>query len=265
VSQLRITANQTLKLPQPPGGPEQVHVFSEHEVLAIDTALAARRALLIRGEPGAGKTQLAKAAALALGRAFVSYVVDSRTEARDLLWHFDAVARLAEAQVQGALRGDGTDHAAVREVLAIEKFIHPRPLWWAFDWQNAADQAQRVGAPAPSQPAGCDPANGVVVLIDEVDKADAEVPNGLLEALGAGEFTPEGLAEPVTIKDQAAPPLVMITTNEERNLPDAFPAASSAGGRGATARAVSVLRTATATPRPTAMTASAFAVPEFRA
>ena len=163
------------------------------------------------------------------------------------------------------LRGDGTDHAAVREVLAIEKFIHPRPLWWAFDWQNAADQAQRVGAPAPSQPAGCDPANGVVVLIDEVDKADAEVPNGLLEALGAGEFTPEGLAEPVTIKDQAAPPLVMITTNEERNLPDAFPAASSAGGRGATARAVSVLRTATATPRPTAMTASAFAVPEFRA
>jgi MoxR-like ATPase len=210
-----------LGLPQPPGGTEQVHVLSENEILAIETALAARRALLVRGEPGTGKTQFAKAAAVALGRAFVPFVVDARTEARDLLWHFDAVARLAEAQVQGALLGDRQDHAAVREALAIENFIHPRALWWAFDWEGAKDQAALAHAPVPTQPAGCDPANGVVVLIDEVDKAEAEVPNGLLEALGAGEFTPQGLG-PVTVKNAEVSPLVVITTNEERSLPDAF-------------------------------------------
>jgi MoxR-like ATPase len=210
-----------LKLPQPPGGTEQVHVLSENEILAIETALAARRALLVRGEPGTGKTQFAKAAAVALGRAFVPFVVDSRTEARDLLWYFDAVARLAEAQVQGALLGDPQDHAAVTKALAIENFIHPRALWWAFDWEGAGDQAARAHAPVPTQPEGCDPANGVVVLIDEVDKAEAEVPNGLLEALGAGEFTPYGL-RPVTAKNEDVPPLVVITTNEERSLPDAF-------------------------------------------
>jgi MoxR-like ATPase len=210
-----------LELPHPPGGTEQVHVLSENEILAIETALAARRALLVRGEPGTGKTQLAKAAAVALGRAFVPSVVDARTEARDLLWHFDAVARLAEAQVQGALLSDQQDHAAVREALAIENFIHPRALWWAFDWEGAKDQAAHAHAPVPTQPSGCDPANGVVVLIDEIDKAEAEVPNGLLEALGAGEFTPQGL-RPVTAKNEDVPPLVVITTNEERSLPDAF-------------------------------------------
>ena len=211
-----------LRLPQPPGGTEQVHVLSENEILAIDTALAARRALLVRGEPGTGKTQFAKAAAIALGRAFVPFVIDARTEARDLLWHFDAVARLAEAQVQGALLGDRQDHASVAKALAIENFIQPRALWWAFDWEGAKDQAARAHAPVPTQPTGCDPANGVVVLIDEVDKAESEVPNGLLEALGAGEFTPQGLTTPVAAKNEDDPPLVVITTNEERSLPDAF-------------------------------------------
>jgi MoxR-like ATPase len=211
-----------LKLPQPPGGPEQVHVLTENEILAIETALAARRALLVRGEPGTGKTQFAKAAAVALGRAFVPFVVDSRTEARDLLWYFDAVARLAEAQVQGAFRSDSPDHTSVREALAIENFIHPRALWWAFDWEGAKDQAARAHASLPTLPEGCDPANGVVVLIDEVDKAEADVPNGLLEALGAGEFTPQGVTRPVTVQNEDDPPLVVITTNEERSLPDAF-------------------------------------------
>jgi MoxR-like ATPase len=154
VSKFFLRPGEKLNLPAPSGAPEQVHVFSEPEILAIDTALAARRALLIRGEPGTGKTQLAKAAAIALGRGFVSYVVDARTESRDLLWHFDAVARLGEAQVQGALSRDAADSATVREALAIENFVHPRPLWWAFDWQNAADQAKRAGAQCrPNPPA----------------------------------------------------------------------------------------------------------------
>jgi MoxR-like ATPase len=212
-----------LVLPTAGGALEQVHVFSGNEIVAINTALAARRALLIRGEPGTGKTQLALAAAMALKRGFVSRVVDSRTESRDLLWHFDAVARLADAQVQGALHADAAaDKGAsnlVRKKLAIENFIHPRPLWWAFDWQGAKAQAKRAGSAPPSQFDGCDPKNGVVVLIDEIDKAEPDVPNGLLEALGAGEFTPQGMAA-VTAK--GVPPLVMVTTNEERTLPDAF-------------------------------------------
>lgn len=219
---LRLAPGETIELGASPGGPAEVHVFSGDEVLAIETAVAARRALLIRGEPGTGKTQLAKAAAVALGRAFMPFVVDSRTEAHDVLWYFDAVARLAAAQVQGALSGAGYDHAAVEEALAIEHFLHPRALWWAFDWIGAAEQAKRAKAPVPPQPAGCDPANGVLVLIDEVDKADAEVPNGLLEALGAGQFTPQGALTPVRATNPDIPPLVMITTNEERSLPDAF-------------------------------------------
>jgi MoxR-like ATPase len=67
-----------------------------------------------------------------------------------------------------------------------------------------------------------DPKNGVVVLIDEIDKGEADVPNGLLEVLGAGEFTIPGRAEPIRLKEGVEPPLVVITTNEERMLPDAF-------------------------------------------
>jgi len=214
-------ANQSVVITTADGLPEQVHVFSEAEVLAVDTAMAARRALLVRGEPGIGKTQLAIATAVALGRGFVSHVVDSRTEARDLLWHFDAVSRLAQAQVQGALSGGQTDRATVERALDIGNFIQPRPIWWAFDWNNALCQAERAGCSPPLQPPGCDPANGVVVLIDEIDKADTDVPNGLLEALGAGEFTAPGMDGPVR-PDPAKPPLVIITTNEDRGLPDPF-------------------------------------------
>src|SRR3954454_4501107 len=203
MERLTIKAGEAVSIPSAPGTPEQAHVFSEREILAIETALAARRALLVRGEPGTGKTQLARAAALVLKRAFVSFVVDSRSESRDLLWHFDAVARLADAQVYGALlgrRGDaavlGTDEAAIlkdlKDKLATENFIHPRALWWGLDWSCAVHQAGRVGAPIPVPFEVCAPAKGVGVLIDEIDKADSEVPNGLLEALGASEFSVAG-------------------------------------------------------------------------
>jgi len=233
MQRLTIKSGDKFVLPTAPGAPEQVHVFSDNEIIAINTALAARRALLIRGEPGTGKTQLALAAAVALKRGFVSRVVDSRTESRDLLWHFDAVARLADAQVHGALHPGAPAHGAphreaapvqdckvsVHERLAIENFIHPRPLWWAFDWQGAEAQATHAGSAVPSKLPGCDPKNGVVVLIDEIDKAEPDVPNGLLEALGTGEFTPQGMA---AITAKGVPPLVIVTTNEERTLPDAF-------------------------------------------
>jgi MoxR-like ATPase len=179
----------------------------------------------------------------------VSYVVDSRTESRDLLWYFDAVARLADAQLFGALGGIGVrldrpgapvedreqraasePHTAVRgmdaleavarERLAVSRYVQPRALWWAFDWRSAERQARSVGVQWPIQPDEGDPRSGVLVLIDEIDKAESDVPNGLLEALGAGSFTPLGRNDPVTAVGE--PPLVIITTNEERTLPDAF-------------------------------------------
>ena len=191
----------------------------------------------MRGEPGIGKSQLARAAAKGLGRAFVPHTVDARTESRDLLWHFDAVARLAEAQLLGALgraadldspdptlpsaeKGDKPEGPNIRDRLAISRFLHPRALWWAFDWNGALDRAKDIGISAPPQPDGGDPAKGCLVLIDEIDKAEADVPNGLLEALGAGSFHPQGCAEPV--KATGIAPLVVVTTNEERALPDAF-------------------------------------------
>jgi MoxR-like ATPase len=228
-------------IPTPPGAPTQVHVFSAAEINALDTALAAKRALLVRGEPGTGKTQLARAAAVALERPFVSFTVDSRTEARDLLWHLDAVRRLAEAQVYGALVGhratattaqssgatspDDVETAALdilRGKLDIARFVQPRALWWGLNWRGAAAQATMAESETPVQYHNQDPANGVVVLIDEIDKGDSDVPNGLLEALGSGEFGIPGRHEPIRPDSGTVPPLVIITTNEERILPDAF-------------------------------------------
>jgi MoxR-like ATPase len=196
----------------------------EH-IAAVNAALAARRALLVRGEPGTGKSQLAAAAARALGRTFIPAVIDGSTEPRDLLWRFDAVARLAEAQLISALpkADDAVPEPAedtVRVRLAEQRFVAPGPIWWAFDWDSARTQAETVGHEPLEQWSGADPGNGAVLLIDEIDKADPSVPNALLEALGSGRLRPPGSGAPVRMKEPR--PLVVITTNEERALPDAF-------------------------------------------
>ncbi len=112
---LEIVDGDRLELPAQGALPATVHVFDAESVDAVNAALAAGRPLLVRGEPGTGKSQLARAAAGGLGRPLVSTVIEARTEARDLLWSFDTVARLAEAQVQGALAG--RDEAATRRAL----------------------------------------------------------------------------------------------------------------------------------------------------
>ena len=197
-------------------GPEQFHLFDEASIAAINAALAARRPLLVRGEPGVGKTQLAMAAARQLGRPLDAMTVDSRTESRDLLWQFDAVRRLAQAQLCGILK----DTAVAEQLLREPRFVTPGPLWWGFDWDDANRHGKdELEAPPRVAPVGTDPSNGRVVLIDEIDKADSDVPNGLLEALGARRFTPPGCP---TVVAKGPPPLVIITTNEERVLPDAF-------------------------------------------
>jgi MoxR-like ATPase len=196
------------------GGLEAAHhVLTEDELVAINAALAAGRPLLLRGEPGVGKSQLARAAAVALGRAFVHQTVDARTDAHELLWRVDGVARLGQAQLMAS------DPKADRASLDLKRFLQPGALWWAFDWATASAQAEAAG-PGAAARAYVDPQQkGVVVLIDEIDKADSSVPNGLLEALAGGAFSPPG-CEPVARKERR--PLVIIATNEERTMPDAF-------------------------------------------
>ena len=208
--------SKVIQLPETGGLAASSHVFNPSSIVAINTALATRRPLLVRGEPGTGKSQLARAAAVALGRVFLSKVIDSRTEARDLLFTFDAVARLADAQVQGALKNSPEE---VRHQLRETKYIAPGPLWWAFDWWNASRQAAESGAPIPDVEGSGSPDAGAVLLIDEIDKADSALPNGLLEALGTARFPRPGGD---FVSCQGEPPLTLITTNEERALPDAF-------------------------------------------
>jgi MoxR-like ATPase len=201
------------------------HVFDENDVHAVNAALASGRPLLLRGKPGTGKSQLALAAAVGLGRAFVSQIIDARTESRDLLWRFDAVRRLADAQAASAARLERRRDLAEKKEGGMGDLLHesfytaPGPLWWAFNWQSAEDQAEKAEVETPKLRRGCSPENGVVVLLDEIDKADSSVPNGLLGVLGDGEFTVPGVAEVVCGEVE---PLVVITTNEERALPEAF-------------------------------------------
>lgn len=229
------SAIDTLRVDLPAFGktPATVHLFDEASVLAVNAALAAGRPLLVRGEPGVGKSQLARAAAAALKRAFISFVVDEQTEPRDLRWSFDGVARLAQAQVAGAAvrsAGNGQhERNGPRQARASKEndpldeanFLQPGPLWWAFNWREALTQAGRSRSSAPPVADGCSESNGVVLLIDEIDKADPSVPNGLLESLGNRRFAVRGRTADVECGGGPAP-LVVITTNEERVLPDAF-------------------------------------------
>jgi MoxR-like ATPase len=207
------------QLPRTGSWPASVHVFDDKSANAVRMAIAAERPLLVRGEPGVGKSQLARAAARVLGRVFVSEVVHARSEPQDLQWRFDAVARLGEAQALSAA-GRGVD---VKVELSPLRFLSPGVIWWTFDWDSARDQHQLCHHPerAPEAPPGWRPQKGTVLLIDEVDKAEADLPNGLLETLGNGAFTVPYRDLPVH-HSVGPPPLVVITTNEERELPGAF-------------------------------------------
>jgi MoxR-like ATPase len=215
-----IAAGEPISLPQLGTWPESVHIFEQEDADAVLAALAAQRPLLLRGEPGTGKSQLARAAAFALGRMFVSSVVHARSEAQDLQWEFDAVARLGEAQALATAKSDSER----KERLDPGRYLVPGPLWWTFDWHSAQAQHQAcLRRPEPPEtPPGWGPDHGAVLLIDEIDKAEADLPNGLLETLGNGGFPVPYLQRPVRRHPEAPPPLVVITTNEERELPSAF-------------------------------------------
>jgi MoxR-like ATPase len=234
---LKLDDGACISLPQRGTLPPQAHIFDQRSIDAVNAALAARRPLLVRGEPGTGKSQLARAAAVHLQRPLITKVIDSRTEARDLLWEFDAVARLAEAQLLSAigrgaastidsLKAQDSSHADwIRTQFNPRRFARPGPLWWTLNWTSAQEQLKDLCIPAQAPEAPPEPAwkpgLGTVLLVDEIDKGESDVPNGLLEALGDGVFRPPGFDAAVEF-DGGAPPLVIITTNEERALPNAF-------------------------------------------
>lgn len=180
------------------------YVYDDKVVLAVNLALATGRPLLVRGPSGVGKSALARDVAARTGWRFVEVQMTSRTEAQDLLWHFDALRRLQDAQVDRM-----ADDAA---------YVRPGPLWTALDGASA-DRQVRLYERSEDGSAEPDSSQGAVLLIDEIDKADPDVPNNLLAVLGNLAFRVEPLRQDVTA---VRPPLVVITTNEERDLPAAF-------------------------------------------
>lgn len=215
---LHIKENDVTHLPPQGSWPKSVHKWEKTAILAVNTALTARRPLLVRGEPGTGKSQLARAAAMELGRVFITEVINAKSESRDLQYHFDAVRRLGEAQALGAGGVDAADR------LDPIRFLSPGPLWWCLNWDTAMTQAKKsiCGVAGPVPPEGWDMSKGSVLLLDEIDKADADLPNGLLETLGNGGFSAPYTRRTVCLSENVPSPLVMITTNEERELPAAF-------------------------------------------
>lgn len=209
-----------LPLPKQNSWPPSTHLFDQQHGYALMAAEAAGRPLLLRGEPGTGKSQLARAAAVATGRLFLSVVVNARTECEDLQWRFDAIARLGEAQIMASV----PDSERLKR-LEPARFISPGPLWWALNWHSALAQYEfctHPYEPTPEPPENWQPSKGSVLLIDEIDKADTDLPNSLLETLGNGDFKLPYLGRSVCRESTVPAPLVIITTNEERELPAAF-------------------------------------------
>lgn len=160
------------------------YVSTDDLSMAVNASIALSRPLLIKGEPGTGKTMLAEQVAEALGKPLIQWHIKSTTKAQQGLYEYDAVSRLRDSQL-----GDDRVHD-------IANYIKKGKLWEAFE----ADQQ-------------------VVLLIDEIDKADIEFPNDLLVELDKMEFFVYETGETIVAKHR---PIIIITSNNEKELPDAF-------------------------------------------
>lgn len=190
------------------GGRYAPYVYDDDLRLAVRIALATDRPLLLRGPPGCGKSTLAEDVAVRLRRRYYEHVVSSRTEARDLLWRFDAVRRLGDAHSN-------------KGVTNVGLYVDPGALWWAFDPESAGRHGLAGDEPGAADPTGvpAEPGAAAVVLLDEIDKADPDFPNDLLVPIGAKRFRVSDLDLPVSARHDT---LIVVTTNEERDLPQAF-------------------------------------------
>ena len=166
----------------------QNYVATNDLMLAVNAAITLQRPLLVKGEPGTGKTMLAEEVSEALGLPLLQWHIKSTTKAQQGLYEYDAVSRLRDSQL-----ADVEDTARVKD---INNYIVKGVLWQAF----TADQP-------------------VALLIDEIDKADIEFPNDLLRELDRMEFYCYETREMIRAKHR---PLVFITSNNEKELPDAF-------------------------------------------
>jgi MoxR-like ATPase len=160
------------------------YVATDDLKVAVNAAVALERPLLVKGEPGTGKTELARQVATALGLPIIEWHIKSTTKAQQGLYEYDAVSRLRDSQL-----GD-------ERVNDVKNYIKKGKLWQAFEAEGK-----------------------VVLLIDEIDKADIEFPNDLLQELDRMEFHVYETGE--TIRAMLRP-VVIITSNNEKELPDAF-------------------------------------------
>lgn len=213
-NKLQKQINRRLYLPESGAWPESWHRFDQSSVHAIIAAIAANKPLLVRGEPGVGKSQLACAAAVALNRRFIAQVVQPNTEYQELLWTFDHTQRLADAQLAGAMNDTS-------RIQSTEHYISPGALWWAYNWESAEKMSIKQAFQPPANEDAPDAMeSGVVLLIDEVDKADIALANGLLEVLGNGRFAVPPLG--TIVSSNRINPLVVLTSNDTRQLPPAL-------------------------------------------
>ena len=164
------------------------YVATQDLMLAVNAAMTLKRPLLVKGEPGTGKTMLAEEVASALGMPLLQWHVKSTTKAQQGLYEYDAVSRLRDSQL--------SDAESASKVRDIRNYIVQGVLWQAF---NADHQ--------------------VALLIDEIDKADIEFPNDLLREIDRMEFYVYETRELIKAKHR---PVVFITSNNEKELPDAF-------------------------------------------
>ena len=164
------------------------YVATQDLMLAVNAAITLKRPLLVKGEPGTGKTMLAEEVSEALGMPLLQWHIKSTTKAQQGLYEYDAVSRLRDSQMTDL---DGAD-----KVKNIENYIIKGVLWQAFTSETP-----------------------VALLIDEIDKADIEFPNDLLRELDRMEFYCYETRQLIKAKNR---PLVFITSNNEKELPDAF-------------------------------------------